>query len=96
MKIIISLFLATFSVYSFSQGLILDSKEYANSRQWEPKNEQGFSASDLPSKISYRRFAPAIQNQGDVASLQSELNKLLIAEFEEDMREETNQQLLKG
>ena len=36
------------------------------------------------------------QNQGDVASLQSELNKLLIAEFEEDMREETNQQLLKG
>ena len=68
MKIIISLFLATFSVYSFSQGLILDSKEYANSRQWEPKNEQGFSASDLPSKISYRRFAPAIQNQGDVAT----------------------------
>jgi len=36
------------------------------------------------------------QNQGDVVSLQNELNKLLIAEFEEDMREETNQQLLKG
>lgn len=38
------------------------------------------------------------QNQGDVAELQSQLNKLLIAEFEEDMREESNnnQQLLKG
>jgi uncharacterized coiled-coil protein SlyX len=36
------------------------------------------------------------QNQGDVASLQNQLNKLLIAEFEEDMREETNQKLLKG
>ena len=36
------------------------------------------------------------QNQVDVASLQSELNKMLIAEFEEDMREESSQQLLKG
>lgn len=36
------------------------------------------------------------QNQGDVASLQLQLNKLMIAEFEEDMREESNQQLLKG
>jgi uncharacterized coiled-coil protein SlyX len=36
------------------------------------------------------------QNQGDVASLQNQLNKLLIAEFEEDMREESNQKLLKG
>lgn len=36
------------------------------------------------------------QNQGDVASLQLQLNKLMIAEFEEEMREESNQQLLKG
>ena len=37
------------------------------------------------------------QNQGDVTELQAKLNKLLVAEFEEDMREETNnQQLLKG
>jgi hypothetical protein len=28
--------------------------------------------------------------------LQSKLNTLVIAEFEEDMREESNQQLLKG
>ena len=68
MKIIIFLFLAFFSFYSFSQGLILDSKEYSNSRQWEPKNDQGFSASDLPSKISYRKYTPAIQNQGEVAT----------------------------
>jgi hypothetical protein len=36
------------------------------------------------------------QNQGDVVELQEKLNKLLISEFEEDMREESNQQLLKG
>lgn len=35
-------------------------------------------------------------NQGDVAQLQKELDKLKLAEFEEDMREESNQQLLKG
>ena len=38
------------------------------------------------------------QNQGDVNQLQEKLNKLLIAEFEEELREEGNnsQQLLKG
>jgi peptidoglycan hydrolase CwlO-like protein len=38
------------------------------------------------------------QNQGDVTELQAKLNKLMIAEFEEDMREESDksQQLLKG
>ena len=55
-------------LYSFSQGLILDSKEYNNTRQWEPKNEQGFSASDLPSSISYRKYTPNIQSQEDEAT----------------------------
>ena len=38
------------------------------------------------------------QNQGDVVELQSKINKLMIAEFEESMREESDnsQQLLKG
>lgn len=38
------------------------------------------------------------QNQGNVNQLQEKLNKLLIAEFEEELREEGNnsQQLLKG
>jgi len=35
-------------------------------------------------------------NQGDVVQLQRELDKLKLAEFEESMREESNQQLLKG
>ncbi len=35
-------------------------------------------------------------NQGDVSQLQKQLDKLKLAEFEEDMREEANQQLLKG
>ena len=38
------------------------------------------------------------QNQGDVNQLQEKINKLLIAKFEEELREEgnNNQQLLKG
>jgi peptidoglycan hydrolase CwlO-like protein len=38
------------------------------------------------------------QNQGDVNQLQEKLNQLMIAEFEETMREESDnsQQLLKG
>ena len=68
MKIFIHLILITVSAFTFSQGLILNPKEYSNSRQWEPKNEQGFSTNDLPSKISYRRYTPAIQDQGKVAT----------------------------
>jgi len=34
--------------------------------------------------------------QGDKAQLEKELSKLQIAEFEEDMRESSDQQLLKG
>ena len=37
------------------------------------------------------------QNQGDVNQLQEKINKLMIAEFEESLREEENgQKLLKG
>lgn len=45
--------------------------------------------SDLNKKIQ--------ENQGNVNELQEKLNKLMIAEFEESLREEENgQQLLKG
>jgi len=40
-----------------------------------------------------RKIAEA---QGDKAQLEQELSKLQIAEFEEDMRESSDQQLLKG
>jgi hypothetical protein len=36
------------------------------------------------------------QAEGDKAELLRQLNKLKVAEFEEDIREENNQQLLKG
>lgn len=36
------------------------------------------------------------QAQGDKAELQNQLNRLKISEFEEDLREENGQQLLKG
>ena len=68
MKLILLFLLTNFCISFFGQGLILDSKEYANSKHWEPKEGQGFSTSDLPLKISYRQYAPPIQNQGQLAT----------------------------
>ena len=68
MKLILLFLLTNFCISLFGQGLILDSKEYANSKHWEPKEGQGFSTSDLPLKISYRQYAPPIQNQGQLAT----------------------------
>lgn len=61
-----SLFIAILfvSVFSFSQGLILDKKEFANTKELEIENIQGYSAEALPSLISYRKYTPPIQNQG--------------------------------
>ena len=36
------------------------------------------------------------EKQGDKATLEAQLNKLLVAEFEEDMATENTQTLLKG
>lgn len=36
------------------------------------------------------------EDQGEKAELEKQLNKLKLAEFEEDLREENGQQLLKG
>ena len=68
MKNILTLFLLVVCNLITSQGLILDKTEFSNTRQWEPKNEQGFSSSNLPSKISYRKYTPVIQEQGQVAT----------------------------
>ena len=36
------------------------------------------------------------EDKGEIESLKKELNKLELAEFEEDLHEQNNQQLLKG
>ena len=62
-------FLLFTASFTFGQGLILDANEYSNARQWEPKEEQGYSSTTvLPSRISYRSYTPFIQNQGEVAT----------------------------
>ena len=66
-KTLFTLFVIGSSI-AFGQGLILDANEYSNARQWEPKEEQGYSSEVLPSRISYRNYTPYIQNQGKVGT----------------------------
>jgi hypothetical protein len=51
--------------YSFSQGLVLDNESYLNAETWTAPESQGYAAGDLPSALSYRKYAPRIQDQGN-------------------------------
>ena len=53
---------------TFSQGLKLDPKAYQSVKQYEPSEEQGFTQTVLPSKLSYRNFTPMVNHQGDEAT----------------------------
>ncbi len=66
MKKLFTLFLITSSI-SFGQGLIIDKLDSRELPIWEPKGEQGYSSS-LPSKISYRKYAPTPGYQGKVST----------------------------
>jgi hypothetical protein len=63
--LIITLFV---SVFSFSQGLILDKKEFAKTKELEIENVQGYSAEALPASISYRKYTPLIQDQEQLST----------------------------
>jgi hypothetical protein len=52
---------------SNAQGLLMDEKAYDKLPKWEAAEQQGYS-SYLPSKISYRKYAPAPSSQGQVAT----------------------------
>ena len=64
MKKLLALFLFT-SPITFGQGLIIDKSDSREIQIWEPKGEQGYG-STLPSKISYRIYAPIPGSQGNV------------------------------
>jgi hypothetical protein len=66
-KLLFTFFLLGCS-FAFGQGLILDATEYSNARQWEPKEEQGYTSGVLPSRVSYRSYTPYIQNQGKLGT----------------------------
>ena len=53
----------TFDEYA-SGGMILDSEAYAKLEVWEPDESYGFANEALPSKISYRKYTPKVENQG--------------------------------
>jgi hypothetical protein len=65
MKKVLFTILVLGSTIAFCQGLLIDSKKYDELKKWESSSEQGYS-STLPSKISYRKYAPLPGNQGRV------------------------------
>ena len=54
--------------FTFCQGLKLDAKSYQSLEKYEPAEEQGFTQTILPSKLSYRNYTPRVQNQGGEAT----------------------------
>ncbi len=66
MKKLLALFLFT-SPITFGQGLIIDKSDSREIQIWEPEGAQGY-ASILPSKISYRKYAPIPGYQGKVST----------------------------
>jgi hypothetical protein len=67
MRLVLFLVASFCSLSVISQGLVMDEKAYNKLPMWEPSQEQGYSTY-LPSKISYRKYAPIPGSQGRVAT----------------------------
>ncbi len=52
---------------SFGQGLKMDSVAYAELDKWEAESF-GYATSNLPARISYRKYTPYVGYQGDVST----------------------------
>lgn len=65
MKNILIFGLVFFPGLLISQGLVLDNESYLNAETWTPSESQGYAAGDLPSSLSYRKYTPRIQSQGN-------------------------------
>jgi hypothetical protein len=68
MKTAALFFYIVIATTSISQGLILDKNEFKNTKKWVPEQSQGYASEELPTKISYRKYTPPIQDQGDVGT----------------------------
>lgn len=69
MKIITTLLIMTlYTSFLNAQGLTFDPEAYNDMEQWEADESFGFSATNLPSKISYRMYTPRVLNQGNDGS----------------------------
>lgn len=64
---LLSAFLFIYSIIN-GQGLNFDSQKYNSSEEFVAPKESGFSSASLPSKISYRKYCPVPNNQGDVST----------------------------
>lgn len=69
MKNIILIAISAFSLnYSIAQGLKLNDEQFSNVEKWEPEESYGYSSSTLPSKLSFRKYTPYINNQGQTST----------------------------
>ena len=69
MKTFYSLIICILACCDFSaQGLILDESSYQLTEEWEAEEAFGFTTSAMPSRISYRRYTPAVANQGPLGT----------------------------
>jgi hypothetical protein len=64
MKNFLILGLVCFPGLLISQGLVLDNETYLNAEKWSPSESQGYASGDMPTTVSYRKFAPNIADQG--------------------------------
>ena len=67
MKISVLLLFTIISVSTIAQGLRLDSIAFKKTPLWEANENQGYAAT-LPSKISYRSYAPSVMDQEQTAT----------------------------
>jgi hypothetical protein len=67
-NILLSLTAIMFLQCGLSQGIIFDTLNYHNLKEYFPEKDQGYAGSYLPERISYRAYCPPVQNQGQVAT----------------------------
>jgi len=68
MKTFLAINFLLFSIIGFSQGIKFDKEKYESLKQYNPQDEQGYAATVLPAKISYRSYCPPILSQGKLAT----------------------------
>lgn len=61
---IITTFLTLIYSISYSQGLELNAAAFDSLQTWEPEESFGYTSTPIPSKISYRKYAPPVRYQG--------------------------------
>ena len=57
-----------FSFSAFCQGLIMNQEDFDAMEKFDPSEEMGFASGTMPSRFSYRKYAPFPGYQGHVST----------------------------